>query len=135
MCIHNENCSNEPNCDACPILESLPTSVECVKNTLEVLLTRQDACNELIFAVAKAIGDGVDNTEAVLCEVNTLLANLAGVDETVNELLVYIDEEENGVYLDDLCEGCPYADECGGDCYFEDEDFFRKEEESNIAEE
>lgn len=111
------------------------------RDAVEVVLSRQEAVNVFILAAASRLeetDDGLD-LEAAVSAMTELLSEIRVTDDTILELLDYIDETE-GCQCDEefdycdgecdecdeecLCNGCPYFDECDGEeCYFDDEDF------------
>lgn len=109
------------------------TASEIAKDMTEVILSRHDACNAFIAAAAKALENNPEDPVGLVESVNDIVILLTEGDQTLLELIDFIDETESAC-PDCLCCGCPYAGECGGDCYFEDEDFFKKDEEGNKEE-
>jgi len=111
---------------------------ETAKDALDVLLSRQEACNTILLAIASALKDHeVDVTETVsdiIAATNEFITVLADTDQTVLELLGFIEETECSecevcLGCDEcLCCGCPYAGKCDGYCYFEQDGFFAKKE-------
>lgn len=132
-------CSNELVDGVCPECgRQFRTASDLAKDVVEVLMERQEACNVFILAAAKALEAQTDDAEVIITATTEFIAELSMVDETVMDLLDYINqvelEEEYSICDECFCQGCPYADECDGDCFFDDEDFFSEDDQETGSE-
>ncbi|MDD2376701.1 MAG: hypothetical protein PHD15_04805 [Clostridia bacterium] len=123
MCDGCNKCSENGICPECFL--QVRSSLELSKDMVNILLLRLESCNAILFAAANALENNSEYPEAIISATTELVVELAEVDQNVLDLLDYIDEEEKNSYCDDcICIGCPYALDCGGVCFFDDEDFF-----------
>lgn len=122
MCDCNKDCLEIVVLDQCPEC-GMPYSVvaDISKDMVEVILSRQEACNALILAAANALENEDVDVAGVLEQTNNILESLSVTDETVIVLTELIDEEVSR--CDDcLCVGCQYAEDCDGtECKLDDE--------------
>lgn len=130
MCDFCKKCSEglEEGISLAVFMQSRPTA-SIAEDLAEVLMQRQEAGNVFILAAAKALENNSGDAVAIISATTDLMVELAEVDQTVFDLIEYVDEAEACCCDDCFCCGCPYANECGGDCFFEDEDFFAQKEE------
>jgi len=119
-------------CDFCEngtCLECLIQSrsaIEMSKDFVDALLSRIEVCNTFVLAAAKALENNSEDPAGIICETTGLLVELSFVDQTISQLLEYIDAVEGCCGTDDFCRGCPYAEDCNttDECFFDDPDFF-----------
>ncbi len=118
-------------------------------DVLDAMLLRKDCVSEFIVSIGKAVMESPENAMEIMAAADSFISGLEPEDEVIYSLLEAVcncyededeeyyeeieydyDEEDDRVKLEDcICPGCPYINECGGDCFFEDEDFLNNEKE------
>ena len=136
MCNFGRNGLENPKNGMCPkCFAQSRSAVELSKDVVLALITRIDACSEFVLAAAKALETNPDNPADIIATTADLMTELAVVDQTVWDLLEYIDEVEGCCGKASYCDGCPYTEDCDGvDCFFEDPDFFAPKSGAEVTE-
>lgn len=137
MCDCTKNYSGDlESLGECPVCGSqFSTSLDLAKGMMEVLLSRQEACNAILLAAAAALErEGVDVT-GVMSEANEIMVSLCEVDESLLCLIEFIEEKETSICENCLCNDCEDVDTCDGtNCKYDDEQVITKTEETEKTE-